>query len=363
MKIMKSLVLAAAFLMMGIGWAMAGTETALPDPGINPLNVARAFVNKTPAYYQCSLGCNMLKEDSFEWMSMKFTMTKDLKITKLTVNGIEIPITEPLLGIPLGAGGLMRNVYLNVNAMTESGEYAGSGYVQAEVITKDGSIAVTLIPADVKRELPVKDLEQYDPSDLGLEIEDLSKQGYGYGWGVEDGRFNAWIPPLGNSYHYIIRQRSTGAIVAEGDIGPYSPAVASDNAHVGVDYAGNVGEIEFTRPDGYDEWVSGKSFTFNCLVPFGDTVIAGKVIIADVKSGGLEVYVSGDCDVYVLSAASSEGNMVPFELNHHSSEWGETRVSTIDKNIGKVVVAIIPKPTNQSESTWVAFHRFYGPLQ
>lgn len=335
---------------------------AQTDTNINPLNVARAFALKTPASFQCQMAGEMLVSNSWQWMNMSFTMRGDFAITNLSVNGNQIALPEPIYGIPMGDAGLMRNVYLNMNAMTKSGEYAGSGYLYQQMVSKDDNLKVVISPAEIRQEIPI-DVSQYG-NDLDLTIEGYD---YGYGWGVSDGKFYVYMSPVGGSYQYILRRRSDGMVIGTGWLEPFHSVNTPGNAYVGFSYVGNVQGVEFTQPAGTESWAEIRYVQFDCSVPmYGGSNVLGKVIFADVGPGALEIVLNGEYDIYVQDATSDNGDMpfLPLEDNSTSGQyWSQTRVNTLSQNVGKVVVTIIPKPSNNVSGPWVGFHRFYGHIQ
>lgn len=348
------------FLVAKVGLAAESSVATPPDPNVNPLNVARALVLKTPEYFRGFLQAEMLISNAFQSVEMRFDMTREFVITSLTVNGEEIALPEPINGIPLGDGGLMRNVYIQVNGQTVSGEFAGYGYLQKLVVTKDDSLQVVFLPADIKQEIPGVDVARYG-GDLELVIEGIPS-GYGYGYGTENGHYYAWVPPIGGRYHYILRQRSTGAVIGSGWLEPFQPTVTPSDAYLSVTYVGNVREVRFLDQVGMDSWAGVDSISFDCLVPTDDgTTVNGKVLFVDVGSGGLEIAMGGQFDIYVQSATSDLGYMpfLPLEDRSTSGDgWYQARVNTISRNVGKVVVTIVPRPENTRENPWVTFHRF-----
>ncbi len=360
MKIAKLMAVVMAVFMVAGGVFAAGVSEVidLPDPNVNPVNVARALALKTPGYYSGRMWCDMLISGSFQEMEMGFIMQKDFSITSLTVDGDPINLPEPILSLPLGDGGLMRNVYLNISAMTAEGEYAGSGYADERVVTKDDRLSVVIAPADIRQEIPV-DVSLYG-NDIQLIIEDFI---YGYGYGVSDGRFYVYLPPVGGAYHYILRRWSDGSVIGTGWLEPFKPVITPNDAYLGVTYLGNVQEVTFTRSEGYDDWAYLRQIKFDCLVPTTAGSMMGKVAFADVGSSGLEIIISGKYWIYVQSAMDENGDMpyIPLKDNSQSGQgWYETRVNTFGTGIGKVVISIIPAPGNTRLNPWADFHKFYA---
>jgi hypothetical protein len=328
------------------------------DPKINPLNIARAFALRTPDYYQGHLWCQMLVNGSFREMEMQFTMTKDYSITKLEVDGTRISLPEPIHGLPMGDGGLMKQVSLNINGMTKEGEYAGNGYTFKTVVSKGDNLTVALTPADIRQEIPI-DVGRYG-NDIQFILEDFT---YGYGWGVDGSHFYVYVPPVGGRYHYLLRRWSTGEIIGEGWLEPFKQPVTADNAYVGVTYIGGVQEVSFPNEEGLDDWSSLCNVDLNCRIPTTEGIVTGKVVFADVGKGGLEIIVSGEYWVYIQLATGKDGDMLFYPLEDHSSSgdgWYETRVNTLGIGVGKAVITIIPKPGNTRNNPWINFHRFYS---
>lgn len=348
-------------MMMVCALLLVGSCFLAEAQNVNPLTVARAFALRTPDNYRCTLWCEMLVSNQWQPMQMEFVMAKDFGITNLSVNGEAVEITEPIHGLPMGDGGLMRNVYLQVNAMTKSGEYAGNGYIQKGIASKNDLLTVIIRPADIKQEIPNIDVNKYG-NNLQLEIEGLGE--YGYGYGVEGGSFSAFLPPVGGRYHYTVRL-SDGTVIAEGWLEPFKPAEVEKDAYLGITYLGNVQGVEFQNQEGLDDWIGMSNLKFDCLITTDDGQVEGKVVFTDVGSGSLDIILAGDYWVYVQSA-TSEGDMPSLELTDHSASydgWVQTRVSTVSGNVGKVVITVIPKPTNTRNNPWLNLHRFYGPLQ
>jgi hypothetical protein len=340
--------------------APAPTTTPVTPTQIDARVIARAFVLKPYARCQCFLQGNMLVNGGWTWMNIDFTMEKDGAITQMFVNSVQIPIPTPIYGIPLGDGGLMRDVYLNVNATTADGEYAGFGYLQQEAVSKGDNLIVELTPAGIKTEIP---FDITNAGNVQLIIEGFP---YGYGYGSENGKFFVELPPVGGRYHYIIKRWSDGVVLGEGWVEPFKPTEESNDTFVGVSYLGNVVEVGFKQPAGVNDWETIAGFDLNCTIPTttGSSVM-GKVFFADAGAGNLDLMISGDYLVYVQSATST-GDMPYLLLANHSTNnqgWIETRMVTTAGSIGKVVITIIPRPgaVNNQAKPWLSVYRFYGP--
>lgn len=330
------------------------------DTNVNPLNVARAFALKTPEYFECHLSGSALVSNTWQQVDMRFVLRKgDFAITNLSINGTSIPLPEPIYGLPLGDGGVIRNVYAHANAYTKDGQYAGYGYGQSPQLLAGGRIEVILQPADIVVELPI-DVSQYDDGDIDLEIENFI---YGYGYGESGGKFYVSLPPVGGRYHYILRQRSTGQTIGEGWLEPFKSVTTTKDGYYGIGYIGNVMSLDFRSQSGED-WIGIPIPEFNCSVPTtGGTNVMGKVFFANVGTGGLELVIGMDAYVYVQQVTEN-GDMPFLSLEdrsvHYESGYTETRVNTTAYNVGKVVVSIIPKGPVDDGNHWLNVHRFYG---
>lgn len=334
------------------------TRVQAQSEDVNPLNVARAFALKTPAYFNCWFQGQALVSNTWQQTTMNFIVRKsDFAITNLTINDKVIPLPKPIYGLPLGDGGIMRNVYVNASAMTKSGEYAGNGYVQMQQVSKDDQIEIILRPADVRQEIPV-DVGLYG-SDIRFDIDGFI---YGYGYGVSDGKFYAYLPPVGGKYHYILRRWSTGEPIGEGWVEPFKDAVTPEATYFGVRYIGNVIGVDFNST-GTDDWIGVPNIQFDCSVPTDEgTNVQGKVVFTDVGSGSLELIMGADVHVFVQQV-TDKGDMPFLLLEDHSVNYGggnvETRVNTVKAKIGKVVITIIPKGPIKY-GPYLNIHRYYG---
>lgn len=265
-----------------------------------------------------------------------------------------------MYNLPLGNGGIIRDVYVNASAMTKSGEYAGNGYAQLEQISKDDQIEIVLRPADVRQEIPV-DVEKYG-NDIRLDIDSFI---YGYGYGVSDGKFYAYLPPVGGRYHYILRRRSTGEPIGEGWVEPFKNVVTPEAVYFGVKYIGNVIGVDFNSTS-TEDWIGVSDIQFDCSVPTDEgTNVQGKVIFTDVgPNGGLELTTGANVYVFVQQA-TDEDDMPFLDLQDHSVNYGggniETRINTVKSNkVGKVVITIIPKENYPSNGMYLNIHRYFG---
>jgi hypothetical protein len=351
----KAVIAAIAIVSAQFAFAAGGPVPPTPvTPPVNPLDIARAFVLKTPDYYQGQLTGNFLVGNEFQFKVIDFRMEKNFSITSLLVGETVIPLPEPIYGLPMGDGGLIRNACLYINGMTSTGEYAGSGRLDKLVVTKGESLVVELIPADIAIEIPV------DPSQFNSLRVEIDNFPYGYGWGGNNGKFYIYLPPVGGRYHYVLRNSSTGIVVGEGWLEPFNATETPSDAYVGVKYAGGVLGAEFTQPDGIDEWLNVASIEFDCNIPLNDGSSGiGKVVFVDCKTGGLQIDIwNSQCTVFIQSATAS-GDMPFLALEDRSNPNGSTRVNTVNKNIGKVVVTIIPISTSPWRP-WLNLHRFYG---
>ncbi len=331
------------------------------DTNINPLNVARGFALKTPTSFQCNLYGDALVSNAWKQVSVQFRVRKsDFAITNLSINNNNIPLPKPIYSLPLGNGGVLRNVSVGVSGWTESNEYGGNGRSYYPEITKDDQIEVVLNPSGIRQEIPV-DVGVYG-GNIQLDIEGFN---YGYSYGVENGKFYVDLPPIGGKYHYVLRL-STGEPIGEGIIEPFHNAVTDNATFFGVKYAGNVLGVEFNSPSGNDSWKGVYNIGFDCIVPRVDgSITTGKVLFVDVGSGDLELSVNQDVYIYVQKVTEN-GDMPFLPLENHSvasQGYVETRMNTTSGKIGKVIIIIIPKSEKGVVGTfYLNLHRFYGPL-
>ena len=334
------------------------TAESIADGGVNPINVARAFALKTPASYQGYLNGNALIDGAFRWTEMSFTMNSDFEITSLVIDQTNnIPIDEPLKGLPMCNGGLMRGVYLGINAMTADGEYAGNGYTNKNVVSRGDNLMVVLSPADIRMEVPVD--AEYINQNVRLTIDGLSN----YGWGWSNGKLYVYLSPVGGTYSYTV-SLPDGTTIGSGQLEPFHNTVTDNDSYVGISYIGNVIGMQFPQPDGYESWTYINAIDMNCSIPMSDgSITNGKVVFADVGSGGLEVVIWGDYQVIVQSATDVNGDMPSLALQDNSSSgpgWHETRVNTVNMNVGRVVITIIPRSGNSVLKPYLELGRFYG---
>lgn len=338
--------------------ALCTSVQAQSDTTIDPMTVARGFVMKPPTSFDCSINAQSLVNDKWEATSMQFTIRKsDFAITKLTVNGVDIPLPKPIFGIPMGNGGHMKSVNLNVSARSATGAYAGYGYTYLQNVVKGDRMEVVLRPGDIKIVLPLP--SGIDPNDVVLDVEGFF---YGYGYGSdENGNFAVYLPPIGGSYHYTLRKRSDGTPLGQGVLEPFKKPVTANDSYVAIKYIGNVVGVEFPN-DRTDAWFTVEGVRFDCEVPTtAGTNMPGKVIFTDVDVGGLALTVWGDVSFYVYHVTDL-GDMVALEIEDHSISlpWGkETRVNTVSKNVGKVVVAAMPNGPKPIERAWIGLQRYY----
>ncbi len=341
--------------------ALCTCVQAQGDTNINPLVVARAFALKTPTHFDCNMNGSMLISNIYQVINMQFTIRKsDFAITNLVVNGSVIDLPEPIYSIPLGDGGVINNLFLNVIARTASGDYAGNGYIQKEIVLKDDRLTVEIRPGDIPQALPV-DVAKYG-NDIRLFIDDFT---YGYGYGVTGDKFYAYLPPIGGKYHYRLTQ-GDGTPIGSGWLEPFRDVVTPDDAYVGITYIGNVIGVEFPSPIGREDWIGVADVNFDCSIPLNDgSRVSGKVIFTDAGAGQLEIVVSGQFWIYVQKATDNNGDMPYLELTDNSvvgQDWVETRVSTVNQRVGKVVITIIPKINDPRQRAWVNLHRYYGGM-
>ncbi|MES2215885.1 MAG: hypothetical protein V4481_01140 [Patescibacteria group bacterium] len=330
---------------------------AQTDTNINPLNVARGLALKPATSYQWYVSGEMLVSNQWRSYYFQYTVRKsDGAITDLSVNGVAIKLAKPAIGLPLGDGGMMRGVYANASAFTKSGEYAGFGYTQKDLVRKGETISVTLAPAEIAQEIQLDPI--YMGQDLNLRIENFP---YGYGWGWQNGKFTVYTTPIGGKFNYTITLRD-GTTISSGVLEPYKPVVVDNNTYSAINYVGNVIEGGFKSPAGQEEWTSTGSVEFDCLIPLpGQPAVYGKVIFMDVDVGGLDLTISGNYGVLVQKV-TEQGDMPFLPLQNLSSSgngYVETRVAT-GQNVGKIVVSVIPH--EKSGQAWISLHRFYGPL-
>jgi len=355
MKLKLIAVLSALAIASTLQFAFAAGGPVTPpvvDIPDNPINIARAFALNPFTNCQWQIGGEMLIDNQYIQTHMTLTTRKNGAITSILINDDPIPLPNgPIYGLPMGNGGVFRNVNIYVSAMNDTGDCVANGQLNQALVKKGDSLVVPLIPGGLRQEI-VCDLPSSGNVDLIIEGFDD-----GYSWGVQDGHLYVYLPPVGGIYNYTVRNMTTGAIIGSGTIEPFKPTVAANRAYVGVSYAGNVIEAEFPQPDGYDAWANLRSVEFDCSIPWNGSTAPGKVIFADCGGGGLEVQsFMTHCQVYVQQV-TTEGDMPYLALTDNSAP-GTTRVSTIQKNIGKVVITIIN--LGPYDRTWLQLHRDYG---
>ncbi len=371
-KIRQSFVgLLTAIIFLGLVASAAAQEvattTSIPsgstpvvqtDPAVDPVMVARAFALKTPDHYEVWLYGTMLVSN--DWQAYRFTamMDGEFNITDLRINDVAIKLPKPIRSLPIGDGGLVRNVDLSVLAYSDTGEYVGSGSLNKPLVFAGDSLTIELRPSEIKIAIPGVDVAAYEyGGDINLRIPGLSN----YGWGNEDGNFFVYMPVVSGTYDYELIQRSTGKVIGAGKItNPFKPVQVSKDAFVGLNLQGNVRQVKFDRGQGDGQAYLATSF--DCQIPVGNGVSDGKVFFLDVGQGALELAVSSAVTVKVYQAtASGDMTEVPVSnLTYQPNADYYTHIATPSK-VGKVVVVVTPFGKAWKDRSGFSFHRFYGP--
>ncbi|MEK7646736.1 MAG: hypothetical protein AAB381_03545 [Patescibacteria group bacterium] len=354
-KILFALLVAVAFLC-----PRAFAQQELDESNVDAVTVARAFALKSPTYFQVRWYGEVPVSNQWQRVSMVMIVRKsDFAITNLSINDVTVPLSKPLYGVPLGTAGIMRNVYVSVDARTKTGSHAGYGNLDRNMVTKDDNIVVTLVPNGVPQEIPVDEsVSKEDLQEADLNIEGFH---YGYGYGIQNGKFIVELPPVGGVYKYTLRRRSDGSVIGSGWIRPFKPTVTPSDAYTGVRYIGGVMGVDFELDNQPDDWKSFSVTQFDSpILTSAGTNVMGKVIYTDVGTGGIEVIVDGNVWVYIQQATAS-GDMPLLSLVDRSVVYeggATTRVHTSILNAGKIVISVIPKSGSENR-TWVNLHKFH----
>lgn len=339
------------------------TVTPVPvvqtDPAVDPLMVARAFALKTPDHYQVQLSGTVLVSNSWSSFIFQAVMDSEGNITGLRINDVAIKLPKPIHSLPIGDGGVVKDVEVFVAGFSVTGEYVGYGRLYKGLVFGGDNLTVEFRPAVIRVVVPGVDVVGYG-NDIRIKIPALEE--YGYGWGSDaEGNFFVDLPVVGGTYDYELTQWSTGRVIGTGKInGPFKPVETSKDAFIGLTLQGNVRQVKLT--DDPNRWVRLNS-RFDCQVPVGgNSVSMGKVFFMDVGDGGLDFVadVAVAVNVYRVTDSGDLTEVPVSNLTYQPNPY-QTHIATPSKT-GKVVMAVTPLGKVGDYVPNFFFRRYYGPM-
>jgi hypothetical protein len=319
-------------------------QTSASTAAGNAENVARVLLKSKAANYRGYVGYDLTPagqgKGSDVWMS--FTADKDLKICTLIVNGTNIALEAPIVGILVPTNGSVYNFDVWVSQITSQGEErAGGEFYRPEFKLGDLIEVVLRVPnlAVYQKYTPPNDVQA---NNLSVRAADPSD----YLWGeYVNGNLQIWMDAQSGPTKYIIFDRITGKNVGSGTVDPFEPGTIDNETPINVSYDGNI--IEADLGNYYANQQYFQTLQFDSPVQTANGVVWGKVFTLDLGGKmigvGVDPYDAGmtrdDVEVHVKKWMA-EGTLPEAALSYstESLAWFSN-----ETNLGKVIIEIVPK--------------------
>jgi hypothetical protein len=288
------------------------------------------------------------------WTWGTFTMNSERRITKLSVETENVPISAdaPLRGLPFPTGKLLSHYTVTLTAIDYDGRIKAAGSYETALFSIQSVIHVVLIPGKVPKFIP------YDvPAGIDFDKVEVRLADGSVFWRGRCG-FDVLVDPFAPPEDFEIINARTGDVLAIGGIGGNQAPALVDEKTVNIENLGNVTEAYFyvrntNAADGSMMKIDNLPLTEQALNSHSidaaggvEKLVPSKTYITDLEyDGGLIVIIS-DQDAKVTVRQWVENGDMPLLHLDPVENYGDKILYTDNPHIGKVIVTVTTPHTN-----------------
>ena len=254
---------------------------------VNAEQVAHAYLTYPVDHYTGKMWASTLTPSNTPvQIEIDFAMTKDLWITNASINQVNVPLPEPLGGLPIPVSGY-TDVGFQLVAWDANGNWASQGFTNINFLPNQSSFSIAMYPHYPPVGVPVT---TKDPGSIQVT---LFGGNNGAGWEYDASLKEVIIYAQnvnGEPVNYQITDSS--GLLAHGTL-PFFQAPTGNSVQNMVVNPQQIGGVVEGDVDGPNWWLQGLKFDTTVLRT--NVYVPAKVIdVPDIAyQSGLEVYVYG----------------------------------------------------------------------
>jgi hypothetical protein len=277
--------------------------------------------------------------------SINMVLDGSLFITNMNINSTNIPLPQPLGGIPVPASGY-KNVQVQIFAVDKYGNTASTGQFYTNYLAQGTTISMSMTPQFPPVAIQLQ--KGLDPSTITMSLSGASG-GWGWSYDPSTGLFTIDLYDLNTTDISYSITDNNGGLLAHGSLPFFQslPGAGTDtNSVFDMHNDGNI----VILPLGSNGYNYVNSAAFDSTVQRNDQYIPAKVIgIPDVGNRKLHVYSYGLNDGTIeVRKWSATGTMDIVPCITTTDSYGDVTAITSDY-VDRVVVTVLPgKNTGKS---------------
>jgi len=297
--------------------------------------LAQAFLLHDTDHYVASLWA--YNNNTGVSLEMNMVLDNNLFITNLWINNTNIPLPNPLAGIPAPTTGF-QNVSIQIMAMDKYGAPAAQGQFYTNYLAQGSLVTMSMTPQFPSVAIQLQ--RGLDQSSMTVSINDPN--GYGWSYDPSTGLLTISIfDPTTTDINYTVTDGS-GGLLAHGPL-PFFQSLpgygTSTNSVFDLHNDGNVVILPFEQ-NGYN-YIHDMHFD-SCVVRDGQPLSAKVVCITGIGYRNLQLFSynlnGGSVEVRNWSATGTM-DLVPIQSS--TDGYGNTTVITVNP-VDRVVVTLLP---------------------
>ncbi len=310
--------------------------------------LARAFLLHTTDHYAGWVDAQQMIDQTWVPIRMRFSMGPDCLITNLVINEKNIPLPEPIAGIPVPDSGY-QGFSVSISALDHNGALASSGSFNTNALFKGDAIKIALEPDMPSFKVP---LNGTDPNSISVQMDGVDW----WGWGP-DGDYMIIQPgpfSIGATYNVV---DGNGGRLAWGRIDPFKDQVLIEDPALNIVRAG--GEREARLGEYGYCWFSNQKF--DCHVVRNGQAVAAKVYdVPDIGRHHLTIYANNlNGATITIKRPVPSGDMPEVPTLTTTDQYGQVMYYTKEVLDNAVVTVLPPIGKDSANQFQIQFQRSY----
>ena len=353
MKKIASYLTIASILFVASSSMVSAQTTSVPasvpaTPGQNyedAETLAQAFLLHNTDHYIAQLWS--YNQSSGTSYSLNMVLDNNLFITNMTVNSTNIPLPQPLGGIPVPASGY-QNVQIQITAVDKYGNTASTGQLITNYLGQGSLVSISMAPQFPPTAIQLQ--QGLDPNTIAVNLTGVN----GWGWSYDPSTglltisvFDQTTTDIG----YTVTDGS-GGLLAHGSLPFFQQIPGAGTGTNSVFDLHNAGGV-LVLPLGTNGYNYGNNLPFDSTVTRNGQVVPTKVIGVPDVSNQSKLYINaynlngGTIEVRQWSAT---GTMTLIPCSVTTDAYGDTTMIT-SEYVDKAVITVLPAQ-GQTNSTF-----------